>query len=246
MTEKTKTYPRNAENKRPMKNHTWRGSCHRCGGRGYGPWLPDGGRCYQCLGSGAGGLKKAYAFPADWTDDQCAAWTDDYNAKLEARRAARKKAKADAAESERLEVVAKNTKAAGVRALNFKTENSFILDIQAKAQKYLLSQKQVDALKRACQRERDRKKEAKSDIFAPEGRQEITGEVISIKEHDGQWGFSLKVVVKCDGFRLWGTLPKNLKKAKKGDRVTFTATVVSSTTDKGFGFFSRPHGGEIQ
>lgn len=246
MTEKTKTYPRNAENKRPMKNHTWRGSCRRCGGRGYGPWRPDGGRCYQCLGSGAGGLKKAYAFPADWTDDQCATWTAEYDAKLEARRAARKKAKADAAESERLDVVAKNTKAAGVRALNFKTENSFILDIQAKAQKYLLSQKQVDALKRACQRERDRKKEQKTEILPPEGRQSITGEVIAIKPHEGQFGFSMKLTVKCDGYRLWGTLPKGLSKIglERGNIVTFTATI--QPKEKGFGFFSRPHGGEIQ
>lgn len=243
MTENAKTYPRNPDNKRPMKNHTWRGSCLRCGGRGYGNWRPDGGRCYKCLGSGAGGLRKAYAFPSDWTDDQCETWTDEYNAKLKARRDAREKAKAEAAESERLQTIAKNIKLAGTRAINFKTENSFILDIQAKAQKYLLSQKQADALKRACQQERDRKKEAKTEILPPEGRQEITGEVLSVKEHHSMYGVSLKMTVKCDGFRLWGTVPKSID-PQRGDTVTFTATV--QPKEKGFGFFSRPHGGEIQ
>lgn len=235
-------YPRNPDNKRPMKNGHMPNRCGRCAGRGYGPWRPDGGRCYQCLGSGRGRGVKVYAFPADWTDDQCATWTDDYNAKLEARRAARKKAKDEAAESERQEIVAKNTKAAGVRAMNFKTENSFILDIQAKAQKYLLSQKQVDALKKACQRERDRKKEAKSDRMPPEGRQVITGEVLSIKEHHGTFGFSLKLTVKCDGYRLWGTCPKGMG-AERGDTVRFTATI--QPKEKGFGFFSRPTNGEV-
>jgi hypothetical protein len=238
-------YPRNPENTRPKKNAVKPRACGRCGGRGYGPWLPDGGRCYQCLGSGRGRGVKVYAFPVDWTDAQCAAWTEDYDAKLAARREARKKAKEEAAESARLEVVEKNLKAAGVRALNFKTENTFILDIQAKAQKYLLSQKQVDALKKACQRERDRKKEAKHDIMPPDGRQSITGEVIAIKPHEGEFGFSMKLTVKCDGYRLWGTLPKGLSNIglERGDTVTFTATI--KPKEKGFGFFSRPHGGEV-
>ena len=74
---------------------------------------------------------------------------------------ARQKKAAEKAEAEAVrlsDIAAKNLKAAGVRAMNFKTENTFILDIQAKAAKYLLSQKQIDALKNACKRERDRKK----------------------------------------------------------------------------------------
>ena len=236
------TYPRNPENTRPKKNAIEPRSCGKCGGRGRGPWRPDGGLCYQCGGSGRGRGVKVYAFPADWTDDQCAAWTDEYNAKLEARRAERKKRKEEAAEAERLEVVAKNLKAAGVRAMNFKTENTFILDIQAKAQKYLLSQKQVDALKRACQRERDRKKEAKNDIMPPEGRQVITGEVLSVKEHHSMYGVSLKMTIKCDCYRLWGTVPRGID-PQRGDTVRFTATI--NPKEKGFGFFSRPTGGEI-
>lgn len=242
MTEKTKIHPRNPEITRPRKNHITRGKCFKCGGRGYGPWMPDGGRCYRCAGSGAGGKIKNWAFPTEWKEDQCTEWLTDHEAKLQAKRDKKAAEKAEA-EAVRLDdIAAKNLKAAGVRAMNFKTKNTFILDIQAKAAKYLLSQKQIDALKNACKRERDKKKEAKHDIMPPDGRQEITGEVISIKEHDGHFGFSLKLTIKCEGYRLWGTCPKGLG-ASRGDRVTFTATV--NPKEKGFGFFSRPTGGQV-
>ena len=76
----------------------------------------------------------------------------------------------------------------------------------------------------------------------PEGRQVITGEVIAIKPHEGAFGFSMKLTVKCDGYRLWGTCPKGMG-AERGDTVRFTATI--KPKEKGFGFFSRPTGGEI-
>ena len=224
MTEKTKIHPRNPEITRPRKNHITRGKCFKCGGRGYGNWRPDGGRCYQCLGSGAGGKIKNWAFPTEWKDDQCTEWLTDHEAKLQARRDKKAAEKAEAEAVRLSDIAAKNLKAAGVRAMNFKTENTFILDIQAKAAKYLLSQKQIDALKNACKRERDRKKEAKSEILPPEGRQEITGEVLSVKEHHSMYGVSLKMTVKCDGFRLWGTVPKSID-PQRGDTVSFTATI---------------------
>ena len=238
------THLRNPENTRPKKNGRVPRSCSRCGGGGYVPIPVDGGRCWGCMGSGRGTPAKAWAFPPDWTDDQCTAWLDDHNAKLEAKRAERKKAADEARESERLEVVAKNTKAAGVRALNFKTDNSFILDIQAKAQKYLLSQKQVEALKKAIQRERDKKKQAKHAIWPTQGRQEITGQVVSIKLKDGFYGPSFKMMIQCGGYRLYGTCPSALQDCGIGARVTFTATV--EPKEAGFGFFSRPAGGVIE
>lgn len=235
---------RNPENTRPKKNGRVPKKCGRCGGYGRGNWIQDFGLCYACRGSGKGTPAKAWAFPPDWTDEQCTAWLDDHNAKLEAKRAEKKKAAEEARESERLEVVAKNTKAAGVRALNFKTENAFILDIQAKAQKYLLSQKQVEALKNAISRERERAQQAKHAIWPTEGRQEITGEVVSIKLKDGFYGPSLKMMIQCGGYRLYGTCPSALQDCGVGARVTFTATV--EPKEAGFGFFSRPAGGVIE
>jgi hypothetical protein len=77
------------------------------------------------------------------------------------------------------------------------------------------------------------------------GRQTILGEVTTVKEQEGQWGYSLKMLVKDDrGFKVWGSIPQALVDATddelKGKRVTFTATVEASKDDDKFGFFKRP------
>lgn len=90
------------------------------------------------------------------------------------------------------------------------------------------------------------------------GRQTILGEVITVKEHESQWGYSLKMLVKDDrGFKLYGTVPQVIideavqrphslgaqvwdYEVLKGQRVTFTATVEASKDDDKFGFFKRP------
>jgi hypothetical protein len=78
-------------------------------------------------------------------------------------------------------------------------------------------------------------------IRPPEGRQEITGEVVKIHEHD--WIHNdLKVIVKCEGYRLWGSLPRKMK-VKKGDRITFTATVYIFGV--GYGYFFHQTGGRV-
>lgn len=81
----------------------------------------------------------------------------------------------------------------------------------------------------------------KNKIRPPEGRQEITGEVITIRGHYGIHN-DLKVIVKCEGYRLWGSLPRKMK-AKKGDRITFTATI--HVFGVGYGFFYNPTGGRV-
>jgi hypothetical protein len=91
----------------------------------------------------------------------------------------------------------------------------------------------------------------------PEGRQEITGTVLGIKIRDGYMPgqTTLKLLLDCDGFKLWGTFPNSLcgtqevdeetlrtfytAGAEVGDQVTMTATVAASA-DLGFGFYSRP------
>jgi len=78
-------------------------------------------------------------------------------------------------------------------------------------------------------------------IRPPEGRQEITGEVITIHEHDGIYN-GLNVILKCEGYRLWGNLPRKMK-AKKGELITFTTTV--SVWGVGYGFFYNPTGGRV-
>ena len=74
-----------------------------------------------------------------------------------------------------------------------------------------------------------------------EGKITITGEILTIKLQDGHFGSTLKMLVRDDrGFKVWGTYPRSLDDAEKGDRVAFVATVTASGTDKDFGFFSRP------
>lgn len=70
------------------------------------------------------------------------------------------------------------------------------------------------------------------------GRHTVTGQVLNTKAVETQWGWATKVLVQCDGFRLYGTLPSSAYKPDSGDTVRFTATV--EPKEPGFGFFSRP------
>lgn len=95
------------------------------------------------------------------------------------------------------------------------------------------------------------------------GKQSITGEIISTKVVDGfAYGQRVvKMVVKDDrGFKVWGTVPQAILdeyvyrsgigfdadenywnyNVLKGQRVTFSATVEASNDDDKFGFFKRP------
>jgi hypothetical protein len=98
-----------------------------------------------------------------------------------------------------------------------------------------------------------------------EGRQEITGEVISIKDYEQQsFGYNSgieivrKIVVELeDGRRCFGTMPKKRISSydlpekeqlaflakwsyEKGAKISFKGTIKVSEKDKFFAFFSRP------
>ena len=81
-------------------------------------------------------------------------------------------------------------------------------------------------------------------IALPEGRVEIQGKIISIKEVAGfaYNSFDLKMLVQVEtpegNFRAYGTLPGAIVHAEKGETVKFTATF--ETKEPGFGFFKRP------
>ena len=87
-------------------------------------------------------------------------------------------------------------------------------------------------------------KKAAERAFAadcPTGKVVISGEILSTKVVDGYYGSQTKMLVREDlGFKVWGTVPAAIGSAKKGDKVTFTATVKPSDDDSKFGFFSRP------
>lgn len=105
----------------------------------------------------------------------------------------------------------------------------------------------------AAREEQDRiRQETAEDC--PEGRIEVLGTVVSVKEKDTQFGYTLKMLVEStSGFRVWGSVPSSLKcllfseggeltqrTVKRGDKIKFSATVSPSDEDKKFGFFSKP------
>lgn len=86
-----------------------------------------------------------------------------------------------------------------------------------------------------------------------DGKQVITGEVLSLKTQYSQYGDVIKMLVKDDrGFKVFGTVPQAIWDAAytldievKGQRVQFTATVEASKDDDKFGFFKRPTKSQI-
>lgn len=91
------------------------------------------------------------------------------------------------------------------------------------------------------------KAEADAQIESvPEGKIKVVGEIISIKEEEYEvshytTSITYKMLVVDDrGWKVYGTLPKKLLEAEKGDRVEFVATVTRSDNDRLFGIYSRP------
>lgn len=114
------------------------------------------------------------------------------------------------------------------------------------------SNAQMDALDRARdryeenqlrkQRELERQKNATP---CPNGAETITGEVLSTKWVESQWGSTKKMLVADDrGFKVWGTIPSSMD-ADRGDRVTFIANIEQSDDDQYFGFFKRPRKAQV-
>ncbi len=88
-----------------------------------------------------------------------------------------------------------------------------------------------------------REAEKADAVPAPEGRFEVTGEIVCIKTQDGFYGPQEKMLVKIktEGghWKAWGTYPSSLA-AARGDTVKFTATFERSDKDEDFAFFKRP------
>lgn len=70
----------------------------------------------------------------------------------------------------------------------------------------------------------------------------VTGEVVSLREVDSEWGLMLKgLVVTEAGWKVWGSIPKALRgEVNVGSRIKFDAKVEPSNDDATFGWFNRP------
>src|SRR5215472_1256931 len=115
-----------------------------------------------------------------------------------------------------------------------------------------LTERQEATLKRSLTQYHDRNERVvagrKARVVSspiPTGRVTIIGEVVSTKYVETQFGGQLKMLVVAEqGWKVWGTVPSQLKchgANLKGLKVAFTAEVQPKEAD--FGFFSRPTGG---
>lgn len=125
-------------------------------------------------------------------------------------------------------------------------KNVFAKDVLRKLDQYgSLSEKQVAAVLQSVQRDIERAKEAAVAVTvvkgdAPSGRVTVTGNVLSTKIVEREFGSTLKMLVQLDNnSRVWCTVPSG-SNVERNNRVTFTATFEVSKDDKSFAFGKRP------
>lgn len=148
-------------------------------------------------------------------------------------------------------------------------EHRIVSDIRERFERHgYLSDAQIRLVLKLDREEKERRKQRAEDSRlhrpAPEGKQTITGEIVSTKWHDSQFGTTAKMTVKVpsDGgfFLVWSTIPAHIVddverydesknragsiKDLKGETVTFTATL-SRGNDVHFAFAKRPSKGRI-
>ena len=236
--------------------------CDRCGGSGVYHVF---GTCYRCGGNGKDPTYRDWGFPADWSDEQCQQFLDARTARLEKARlsrAAKKQAKQLAvymANLQRHPILAKLHETRGGSEWPYLREefsealSPVALDILCKSVQFPLSERQVAVLEKALADFNDREARRAAERAALKaveaGRRVVEGVVVSVKKSSFNVGYNrsvtqIKVLIKCDGYKLFGTAPASIAdEVKAGDSIRLTATVESK--ELGFGFFSRPTGGEI-
>ena len=135
-------------------------------------------------------------------------------------------------------------------------EERTIRDIVGKLVQYgSLSQKQLeflrgllDKLARRPELEAQRKAETDAAGPLPEGRQTVTGTVLSTKFQESDYGETLKMLFRLDnGSKVWCTVPSGFlddagENPVKGRRGELTVTMERSKDDPKFGFGKRPAG----
>jgi hypothetical protein len=118
-----------------------------------------------------------------------------------------------------------------------------------------LTDRQADAVRRIKKGREDwvkRQAEKPQPVTqAPEGSARVSGEIVSTKWQENDFGGALKMLVVLDDLnKVWGTVPKNVMAEVnnrdenpgeyKGTGVEFTATFTRSKDDEHFSFFKRP------
>lgn len=224
-------------------NHAAKGTCDHCG------TFFAYGVCYLHIPTGET-IRVGY---------QCAAHAFDFNDRESMLRAKAERAQAAARERARIDALAAEFRAAHpalVAALEANAEqNGFYASLLANLARYgSLTDRQITAAERAVARDaeravRDQALTATAPPAAPvlTGTVTITGTVQAVRTDETPYGPQRKMRVVDDrGFAVWGSVPNAIYAAKRGDRVTFTATVEASSDDPTFGFFKRPRRADLQ
>ena len=100
---------------------------------------------------------------------------------------------------------------------------------------------------KAAQRQDEEEKRRASAADVPEGKVNISGEIVGVRFQDNIYGGSCKMTVVSDqGFKIFGTIPNSFLEMVesmyelKGKSVSFSASIQRSENDSKFGFFKRP------
>lgn len=222
-------------------------ACTRCGGAGgYRGW--PGFTCYRCGASTRRDAEGRFLDPSPIRERVYQkAHLDRLNAsqqKRDAKKRAEAQAKRNAAEAEGRASFPEAV--ALLDAIDLDSigdrEWSFMERMAAKWQHdRFITEGIANAVVRAYQQDQERKAQHEAAEDVPEGRIEVAGQILSVKEKHTRFGWQVKMLVLDDrGFKVWGTLPQAIDRAQRGDRVAFTATVEQSADDSKFGFFKRP------
>lgn len=130
----------------------------------------------------------------------------------------------------------------------FRYEENTITDIVSKLVRYgsvsdralSFAESLLGKIGQRAQVEAERAAQDEAAAPCPTGRVTVTGTVLTTKLQDGQWGSTLKFLVRDDsGFKVWSTIP-GYNSVNRGDRVTFLVSVEPSRDDPKFGFGKRP------
>ena len=121
-------------------------------------------------------------------------------------------------------------------------DNRFVHDVVGKFKRFgSISEAQLNALERSLARDTEKATEkAEPKGPAPQGRVQVSGRVLSLKEQGGIYGLSVKMLLKLENnSKVWVSVPKGAT-VKAGDNLNLVATFTVSDTDPSFAFGTRP------
>lgn len=234
--------------------------CWKCGGTGYLPYYAHvfEGECFACRKTGG-----TYRTPKEQERVMKRRESNRRSAaRKQERKAAELAAKLAAFAEEHPELAFMTTSAIFDDEVEI---HPILCDMGGRLQQWgSISEKQVAFAKKLLieQQERRTMREAEKAAAqpAPAGRQVVQGEVVMVRDYEGDYGTTWKMMVKADGgYKVFVTIPRDLEpdsytggdlddptsfvaqiNALKGTRVQFTATLEPKADDPTFAIGKRP------